>query len=206
MHINSETILQKGFRLPSCSASAGLLADSIDENQKKTTFAGERGDADVQVAFLLCNCRALGGAESIDENPKKTMFAYNFLNVLRTEPGQNIATVLEPVAKCILPTPPFNPQIQCCLGLCSDAVYCNIKFLMNSHGLKDHITKTIRKCKELGARPTLRSNKSKQTPKNKRQRRVTVVFECFLCGVGSCAILKMGVKGEMRTRGHHSQY
>ena len=110
MHINSETILQKGFRLPSCSASAGLLADSIDENQKKTTFAGERGDADVQVAFLLCNCRALGGSESIDENPKKTMFAYNFLNVLRTEPGQNIATVLEPRCKTHLPTSPFNPQ------------------------------------------------------------------------------------------------
>ena len=145
MHINSETILQKGFRLPSCSASAGLLADSIDENQKKTTFAGERGDADVQVAFLLCNCRALRGSESKDEILKKTTFAYHFLNVLRTVPGQNIATVLEPVAKRILPTPPFNPQIQCCLGLCSDAVYCSTKIKINSHGLKDHITKTIRK-------------------------------------------------------------
>ena len=113
MLIHSETIMQKGFRLPSCSASAGLLAaqNPSTKIKKKTTLAGERGDADVQVAFLLCNCRALGGAESIDENPKKTMFAYNFLNVLRTEPGQNIATVLEPVAKCILPTPPFNPQI-----------------------------------------------------------------------------------------------
>ena len=123
-------------------------------NQKKTTSAGERGDADVQVAFLLCNCRALGGSESIDENRKKTTFAYHFFNVLRTVPGQNIATVLEPVAKRILPTPPFNPQIQCCLGLCGDAVYCNIQ--INSHGPKDHVTKTIQ--------TTLRSNKSKQTP------------------------------------------
>ena len=109
-------------------------------HRRKST-AGEWGDADVQVAFLLCNCRALGSSESIDENPKKTTFAYHFLHVLRTVPGQNIATVLEPVAKRILPTPPFNPQIQCCLGLCSDAVYCNIKIKISSHGLQDHITK-----------------------------------------------------------------
>ena len=41
---------------------------------------------------------AIAGVAIEEENPKNTTFAYHFLNVLRTVPGQNIATVLEPVS------------------------------------------------------------------------------------------------------------